>query len=1652
MIHALMFNCRYNNKSYLRLYFELRRIHLVQQFVLRMRAIIELRRRDLIVRRDRAVITVQRFLRGCRGRLRSARMRQMWGSMGMLGKLVSVENFPLRLLDDLAHEIESYKTTRNSMLPPLALISLLRCLHCLFYADSPQRVSVFRFEKLTTIDLHASELGWEDAARVLRRKSVFIRKLRGLINRLSPPNLRKLDLSTPCLQLLEEINQSISARDFDGMNAGRTTALKLLEYAKHIRMVALAQSDFPEAFNSALPSWTIAFRQRRLRLEKTCCHLLSLQESIRHLSQMKEDRYNDGIHFGLLAEAIQQQRADLKAALSARATLEKAFSAHREELLSSRRRRGESMEHEVRAKHLAFDIASRLHAEYLENAKVIVEAKARRLGEEALQTQLTLLQAESAAEVARLILKEDFEYISSEEYFCYQLLNQPESVAQSEDIVRHVKEMGTVLGELRLLTLEWRDFIHNFGGVQFVDNANENESLEYQRMQRQARYLLGRKSELHLALNKDMEVNVSDKVEDFRAKRERILNSHQWESCTPQELEFEMKEDIDCAVKESQYGSVTGESVTSNHALANNAEYSKSPMLLIADVAIINEDRSFLSFLNEFSISTIEIPSDAQGSIDGHTSQLVLNTIIQKGSAVIFLDLASVRRVIERVFMAIRVLISALDPAPKVTLINGKEPHGHTSHPSHCVVTTLRSQLWTLAHVIDNEHLAEPLLSEVHAAVHSQTPNFFAEVAAVISALLGYWTPSPLDWPPQDIFKGCLELISHFPNASQLPSSFYVLDFGKWDYVSYSRLLPALKLLALSGVDLNSSHPSLYWMSTWAIKAIELLNEYCTFPYQPCPHLHFHRVVLQGGEIHLASYCLDNDFSYLEYEDNEDFKSKFIERCLLHRHIHTEKSAQVRVITNQSLESFTQNCFNIAILPSKVSLYSHGKSFVIFRVENELGVSHTKFDMNDYQSYYELNNTEIKQGRQVPKAANNDDWKKILCMWVHISRSVSGVIQSVDVYRTRCVVHMRHTIISGYACYVHVFEERKDCYVIEIRSSEFGDKALQFEVAPSFFGEFLTRCDPMEAISVKNGESIPCILCDRLIITPYYNLRHFAERGQALKLPSLRIRCSSGPGRLLGRRLVKVDTLGVILTLFELTNDEDVFPVRMCVYDPASSNQTEYRLSPTERELLLFTSPQIYFMDSVASRLRLFGSPQLQKLGVLSQYGLNLGRGSDKYLIFDRSVAKVKRLDLEIGISLSFVRWGFQLLVIRRSELLIFQIDNDSIDQLPSEKVLDRARAEIDAVSAQRQAVSILQEMRVDQMGADFYTIVIGRSIIRADFDNNAPPALDPTTVDPTPLKSMDEPSSSSPRNCWRGLLDCKKFDLGTLNRPELFSRREHRLYRFPSIAEAGAVTSIQYFNEHINSKDLVVVMQEFLNAGLCLVKKKYCLGLYTHYGLLISTAIIEGDEELNSIVGRKYAGKLNAVNFDVCHLFSYLVNEKVQLFVEKDFIEGQGLRQLQSCLKIRFVREVSAAGSALNSKVVQRKAVTIRGPSNSHTLIIHIEMKRSIGIYFKIIVMLSASDKDIFYDHHRFFSCRRFRRDQLERLTVIFQFLDLRNKRSAYSHLVLAESMHLVDDYFQGNVNLSSATRRSKFAQYLLGHIKVFYQEDGTVGLSLLE
>lgn len=788
----------------------------------------------------------------------------------------------------------------------------------------------------------------------------------------------------------------------------------------------------------------------------------------------------------------------------------------------------------------------------------------------------------------------------------------------------------------------------------------------------------------------------------------------------------------------------------------------------------------------------------------------------------------------------------------------------------------------------------------------------------------------------------------------------------------------------------------------------------------------------------IQKYCDLNKFSLIPYGSGDDFVSHLIEQCLLDNPVWTDNNAVATVIMNQSLSYFPQIYFNITDVSISVSLFQQFSDLVILRISYGNRVFLARFDLKDYHSFLDLNNTEIFQGQQFVVQKRDVDWRKQICSWVKFHCSVGDTIESVSICRTRSIVHTRYTVISGYTCYVHVFEERKSHYIIEVRSDSFKDKIYKVEVSPKFLADSLDKYDTVEINSIRNGANIPCILCDRLTITPEFKLKG-ARRFRSDRL-RLGIRQNRGPGRIMGRRLLQLDRHLFLLSAFELTNDDDTYPLRISLYHPPSSQQKEFSISALERELFFDSNTSGLLVDILIARFRLVNGTY-QGIDMLQ-----ISEGNQAFVAFDRSIAKIQHDEIEAAISLMNCGRRLRLSVFnqRYDVCRSFEMDREAVTLQIQEN--SDAVIQSEAAVLRRECQLILENLHTNPTQTGFYSLTLGDRVL--DFDFHSATNNSVLFDDFHDSEHLIESTECNNRVCWRGLLDCTKFQLSIADRPEIFSRREQRIHYLPALGKAEFNSRMYYFSDGAPSNDLVIVVEEILTPGLSLVKKQYCLGLYTHFGLLISKVSIDGDDELRQIAGPIYSQKMNDRNFNASNMFSFIVKEKLHLYVIKNVAEGQSLQQLRGCLGIRFLYESRREVSKFSHDIRNVKALITRRSADRHSLIIHTQILRCIGKSFKVIVILVSKNKDIFYDYYKFFSRQRFQKDQIQELLIIFKFIDLHRRQSAVLELELSKLMVVIDDHFDGDVNLSFATKRSKFAVHLLSFVEIFYREDGIFDL----
>jgi hypothetical protein len=297
--------------------------------------------------------------------------------------------------------------------------------------------------------------------------------------------------------------------------------------------------------------------------------------------------------------------------------------------------------------------------------------------------------------------------------------------------------------------------------------------------------------------------------------------------------------------------------------------------------------------------------------------------------------------------------------------------------------------------------------------------------------------------------------------------------------------------------------------------------------------------------------------------------------------------------------------------------------------------------------------------------------------------------------------------------------------------------------------------------------------------------------------------------------------------------------------------------------------------------------------------------------------------------------------------------------------------------------------------------------------------------------------------------MDCGKFDLDLGDGFEpVLSRLEHRVHHLKRLVDMTVTTPLRYLDADFKTKDLPVSVEELLTSGLELVKKSYRVKVLTHFGHVIAYVDIAGDDELKNILGSEHVSKLDAKDFDASEIFSLVVCEKLVLRhtppAESVADRVPSLRDRLGGFQLHFtVEEGKAPALATNQSTTHTERVQ---RTLNHTLIIHTKVFEAIGRLFKCVVLFEGPNLDIFYHYHDFFSRRRFSRDRLDELGVVFKLIDVRSKQTATLRQGLSAIPWVLDAYFKNerrDLNLAKPSRHIAFVEYLWSYVRILYNED---------
>lgn len=513
-------------------------------------------------------------------------------------------------------------------------------------------------------------------------------------------------------------------------------------------------------------------------------------------------------------------------------------------------------------------------------------------------------------------------------------------------------------------------------------------------------------------------------------------------------------------------------------------------------------------------------------------------------------------------------------------------------------------------------------------------------MAATIACALHIWEAPLSEWKKKDIMKGSSLFLETFHTSWEALEDALDLQSQKWQSLQKSGLLHWKRLKQTVDFELEwkrlhelefYAEPARWILFQWVIQVKNIIERISarggiaakeiknnTLSPNTEKSINFHYVnwendvisafpaeQLTGKILHSCfkdSIIFERDDATVKYYYDRQYLNDVEKQCigtkkLLHQHVAVFQlyDEAIVAILGQRVDTNAEEHDEASVVSNTSS-----SSNSVLRIQG----SHfswncnrfMKISLKDVVIMLQPNSTEIFEGRIKKydiKENGQHKWQELLADWACIN-AMSGNGKGVEgvLLRSRYLILSKLGETSGYFLRQEIFEERFG----EIRILVYGltpSGAIDYLVNRERIFELTAHCDPIveqEKLANLETQHIAYIFSDRLEVRPSKGWQSFLNNGDLLPtiIPrevTLHVRKKRGPGRLAGRKVVQMQHVVLIVTIFELDNDTNTNEMRILVYEKVHNQTVEYRISSLER-LILFRD-NVPLINQIIDRLRI---------------------------------------------------------------------------------------------------------------------------------------------------------------------------------------------------------------------------------------------------------------------------------------------------------------------------------------------------------------------------------------------------------------------------------------------------------------------------------
>lgn len=1180
-------------------------------------------------------------------------------------------------LEKLADTIEEFQKNFTLTIP-MEVISVLRGLLYMFIGDEEDFVTVDNSGYVEPVSIFAGTAGWNTQRLLLRRKGKYLRRIRAIINHLSPPGPRRLEFSTSCLRHLEAVRK-IRVAVFDHLNPkDRQTMIHFYKYIVNIKTAYDMQIEFPEYFVPVMPQWYKNLNSAE-RAHQDAQNERRVQKYVASaVDEIRKKYVDEGKAWRFVANALKINERDTE---RAERLIEKTSTEYdrllyffeKDESLNLQLKEGF-----VKSNEFGAIVAERDFKSFMD--KEGDYAPEWRIAEMRLtvdKAHLKLLEAQNDLFFAKRARNRDLEARNWKKHINLRFVHEM------------CRDEGVILGKLYIIKQDWQKFVRRIGGVQYVFDLRGEDLTYYEDTKKIVLKLLAKRRELHAKRNKEM-FRQFDKAAQTAHEARISEKTNTWDFPTDMESKAEKEEDKECRMRDADLEAK--EARAAKRLRIPAAPF--RPMMLLIDmrvpksVARVLRDRLYKLHFREVGerIDNPELTLRVQSFMDQH-----LNVFM-------FVDRGT--NVTSRSFFLgyFRSLLYSLIPTPRVVAVDAflemRLENWHTDNAADYQMlysynkndstratlalgrlrrTAMLFRQFLLMETAGEEKAAgcfeimpewlrpvfrndlDDFISEIEngnddARIAGDDANTYMSVrtamehggmilAATISMLLDLWSSPVLEWKAEQVAKGCSIFLNKIKDAPTLIETLWLKRFPPTT-VKQRRRIARATMMAPVWREITRCNfyeqPARYLLARWALETMELVES----------------LVDQGGGIDenfenstKVSYArnLDwrNDVSLDSETIAEQLVGELLESAMEDSLVYERVDAPVvEYFKRDELEDVQSQFFTAQKSSKRVRVYhSHTCAFVCVSVNGHYGRdpiwhSFDSMEMVDFVSMLQPNNTELYDGTVTNYdvgESGKDKWWEVISNWARLERNNEK--HNMTLLRSRTLILTKIGFVNGHMCRFEIFEERVGELLILIHGLDLNTGTVYLRINRETYASLLAVADhdiEKSAIELKEAVPIAYLSTDRIQVKPSRSQLRWLTDGELepkciwSKPLTVSLRLKGGPGRLVGRKLFNYHGIRLCITIFEVTSASDITQLRLLIYELEHSQTIEIRLSDLEK-IMLFNdlSPMI---DQVLNRMRtVFCKTDADSRGVMlfrqdfrpSEFPDYVVEGDEEYDIMD---------------------------------------------------------------------------------------------------------------------------------------------------------------------------------------------------------------------------------------------------------------------------------------------------------------------------------------------------------------------------------------------------------------------------------------------------